>query len=138
MIYPTTTTTTTTLAPTTTTTTTIPPGGQVTMINLDNTGDIDDVQVDFNPILVSPGTFPVLPNTTGVGNYGVGIPAFSQVQVNVSSVFMYTAINLSLSTGYTACFAVDPMAGFVIFSGVDLSTNPDITITLELQGTACV
>jgi hypothetical protein len=44
-------------------------------------------------------------------------------------------VNLSLNTGYNECILTP---GYVEFIGVDLSTNADITITLQPQGSTCL
>jgi hypothetical protein len=131
----TTTTTTTTIAPTTTTTTTSPVGsGLVFINNFDTFGSIGDVQVNTISIFVTSGAFPVLGGENAIGNYGGAIPGLSTVGVFVS-VATDAPINLTLSTGYTDCLIT---TGYVEFTGVDLSTNPNITITLQPQGSACL
>ena len=134
MSYPTTTTSTTTS--TTTTTTETPGMGQVDIINNDIAGTIDDVEVNSSAIFINYGSFPVPGGGIAIGNYGYGVLGLSTVGVYVT-IGSNTAVNLSLSTGYTDCIEASWSLGYVEFIGVDLSSNADITITLQPEGSAC-
>lgn len=128
------TTTTSTSTSTTTTTTTISEGsGLVFVSSIDSFGSVGDVTVNSTSIFVITGDFPVNNGEEFVGSYGLAIPGLSTVGV-IISVPTEAPINLALSTGYTDCL-ITP--GYVEFTGVDLSTNPNITITLQPQGSLC-
>lgn len=129
------TTTTTSTSSTTTTTTTAAQGtGQVFINNVDTFGSIGDVQVNTSSIFITSGAFPVLGGENAQGNYGPSIPGLSTVGVFVS-VATDAPVNLSLNTGYNDCLIT---TGYVEFIGVDLSTNANITISLQPQGSSCL
>lgn len=131
---PTTTTTTTVLATTTTTTTTASGTGVVSIGNVDASGSITDVKVNTTSVISTSGAFPILNAEIFTGSYGPAIPGLSTVQV-YTSVATDAPISLSLNTGYTDCLI---STGYVEFTGVDLSTNANLTITLQPQGTLCL
>jgi len=108
--------------------------GQVFINNVDTFGSINDVQVNTSSIFVTSGTFPVLGGENAIGNYGGAIAGLSTVGVFVS-VSTAAPVNLSLSTGYNDCLIT---TGYVEFTGVDLSTNANITISLQPQGSSCL
>jgi hypothetical protein len=111
--------------------------GQVAIINDDFAGTINDVEVNFSPIFISVGTFPVPGGGVASGNYGLAIPGLSTVGVYVT-ISTDTAVILSLSTGYNVCVEASASIGYAEFTGVDLSSNADITITLQPDGSMCV
>jgi hypothetical protein len=88
------------------------------------TTTIDFIQSDYNsnmPIFGTPGS------------YGGSIPGLSTVGVFVSVAFD-VPIYLALNNSFVECITTP---GYVEFTNIDLSTNANITITMDQQGTAC-
>ena len=129
----TTTTTSSSSTTTTTTTTSIPEEGQVFINNNDFSGTITDIQTNSVEVLVPSGTFPILAGQSAVGAYTTPASASSTIKV-FFSVVIDTSVQISLSTGYTACASGK---GFVEFTGVDLSSSANITVELQQQGSYC-
>ena len=129
----TTTTTSSSSSTTTTTTTTIPENGKVYIDNKDYSGTITDIQVNSRSILVPLDTFPILAGQSAMGEYTEPASISSTIKV-FFSVVIDTSVQISLSTGYTACASG---IGSVEFTGVDLSTFANITVELQQQGSSC-
>lgn len=113
---------------------TTPSPGGITVNNLNSPGDsvyLDGVEINGVDITVPSGTFPLSPNDSEIGTY-VGAPSSSIVVY--SSHATGAPVRLSLSTGFTNCNVSN---GYIEFSGVDLSTNPSISITLDQEGSLC-
>ena len=129
----TTTTTSSSSSTTTTTTTTIPENGKVYIDNKNYSGTITDIQVNSRSILVPLDTFPILAGQSAMGEYTEPASISSTIKV-FFSVVIDTSVQISLSTGYTACASG---IGSVEFTGVDLSTSANITVELHPQGSYC-
>jgi len=108
----------------------------VSQTNLD--GLVTNVKVNGIDIITLPlqGNFPVSSGNSLVGSYGSAIPNLSTVEVYIS-VATDAPINLSLNTGYTDCIIGTGTAP-TIFTGVDLSTNANIVIVLQQEGTSYI
>ena len=122
---------------TTTTTTTMAGAGLVYISNFDTLGGtVLDVRVNGVSIIVTSGGFPAAAGENIIGYYGPAVPGLSTVEVNVS-VATDAPINLGLNNGYTDCL-IGTGTSYVEFINVDLSTNANITISLQPQGSSCL
>jgi hypothetical protein len=113
--------------------------GQVFINNVDTSGGtIIYVKVNGVDIISSPGDFPVLNGQTIIGSYGPAVFGLSTVEVYIGgTIAMDAPINLVLNNGYTNCLISIGTAPDT-FTGVDLSTNANITISLQPQGSSCL
>jgi hypothetical protein len=127
--------TTTTTTTTTSTTTAAPSQGNISVYNLNSPGAnayLNNVQVDGTDIIVPLGTFPLSPGASAIGVYAG--TSFSTIVV-FSSHGADTPVRVSTSAGYSQC---QVSSGYVEFTGVDLSTDPSISVTLDQEGSGCI
>jgi hypothetical protein len=127
--------TTTTTTTTTSTTTSAPSQGNISVYNLNSPGAnayLNNVQVDGTDIIVPLGTFPLSPGASAIGVYAG--TSFSTIVV-FSSHGADTPVRVSTSAGYNQC---QVSSGYVEFTGVDLSTDPSISVTLDQEGSGCI
>jgi len=111
--------------------------GLISLYNINANGAnarLTGVSINGTPITLDPAySWPIYPNTSAIATYS--IPSGTSHTIEVSSSHgADTPVRVGLSTGQVYC---DVSSGYQEFSGNNLSTRPSLSITLDVEGTAC-
>jgi len=110
--------------------------GNIEVRNLNANGIFVTVEISQTVItLNNGGAFPVQGGATVSGSYSVSGNPVTIIRVTSNNA-TDAPVRLNVGTN-PALVSCQLSTGDISFNGIDLSTNPSISITLDVQGTAC-